>query len=467
MVDLNNEIKEISHEMFSLDDLGNAQRMHDMYEDILRYCYDFKSWYIYDNVRWVEDKTENVSIMANDMLKSMEIGLLNEAIKETDPKKSEDMVKAYKKHIKNSRSNKGKNNFLKETMPLLPITSSELDSHIELINAPNGTYNVKTGQLLPHNKDDYITQVTNVPIVEGSKCPMWEKFINQIFLGNKELIKYVQKAVGYSLTGFTKEQCMFILFGDGNNGKGVFVSIIDYIVNDYSKHIQAETISQIRKGSDASPDLMSIKDSRFVFVNESNEEVAFNEALIKQLTGEDKVTGRRLYCPNISFFPHFKIWMSTNYKPKIKGTDNGIWRRLKIIPFELNLQGDEVDTELKNKLKDEAQGILWWCIEGLKLYLKEGLIEPDIVKNSVKEFRDDSNVLKHFITDCVIEKKGSKVRARELYNRYVNWCKENNETAKNSTRFGIDMKKYATKDDTGNYVYYVDIDIRSVFEPKG
>ncbi len=442
---------------YRLDDTDNAHTMMHLFGESLCYAYDLNKWFLYNGVKWQEDRVDGVRLLANQMIDRMEedFELLASAIDDEKERKKQELI--YEMHLKSCRSNRGKTSILNETKHLLPIVSTDFNTRRELLNTPQATYNVIEKKSYPHSPQDYLSQPTSIPIVEGAKAPTWERFIRQIFLGDRALMRYVQKAIGYSLTGFTKEQCMFIGYGDGANGKGVFKDVLSYVLNDYVKCPQAETISQIRQGSEASPDIINLMDARFVVCVESNKGVRFNEGLIKQLTGEDKVTARRLYCEPISFIPHFKLWLFTNHTPEIVGTDTGIWRRLKIIPFALDLAEDKKDRDLKDKLMKEVEGILWWCIQGINMYLEEGLQEPQVMIDIAREFRGESDLLGQFLCDSVIEKEGNRVQAKELYSQYLEWCRENNETPDNRTRFGLDMKKRLKKIHDGRYVYYVDI----------
>ena len=453
------EIKQEQQMMpeYKLDDTGNAVVISIMFGDRIRYAYDINKWFIYDGKRWCEDKTDSVRLLVNQMLDKMEqdFSLITNNVE--NEKEREKVAKIYNKHLKSSRSNKGKTAMLNEAKPLLPILASNFNKNRHLINTPSGTYDIEQDKVMAHKAEDYISQITRVDIIENTKAPRWEQFLDDTFLGDKELIRYVQKAVGYSLTGITKEQCMFICLGDGQNGKGVFKDILSYIMNDYVRCPQAETISQIRQGNEASSDIVYLMDARMVICVESNKGVRFNEGLIKQLTGEDKVTARRLYCEPITFLPKFKLWLFTNHVPEVKGTDKGIWRRLKLIPFDANISEDKKDPDLKKKLMREIDGIFWWCVEGLKHYLSEGLKEPSKVTTLIQDFRESSDVLQTFLDECTIQKMGAKVQAKYLYKRYVEWCKANSETAENKTNFGIGIKKKIRGERKGGNVFYYDI----------
>ena len=455
-------IKEVEEQMvlqepyknYRLDDTDNAQTMQQMFSDKLRFAFDVNKWYIYDGIKWEEDRVDGVRMLANEMIERMghDFSLILSRMPEGKEKKKQEHL--YNTHIKTCRSHRGKTAILNETKHLVPIVSTTFNEKRELINTPSGTYDINTKVINEHNPIDYISQATQVKIVQGAEAPTWKKFIEEIFLGDKELIRYVQKAIGYSLTGFTREQCMFIGYGEGANGKGVFKDMLSYILNDYVKCPQAETISQIRQGSEASPDIINLMDARLVVCVESNKGVRFNEGLIKQLTGEDRVTARRLYCEPISFLPQFKLWLFTNHMPEVVGMDKGIWRRLKIIPFKLDLPEEKKDKHLKEKLMQEAEGIFWWCIQGIHMYLEEGLKEPQAIIELVGEFKEESDVLGRFLRECTISKEGSRVQAKDLYKRYVEWCRVSNEVPDNKTRFGLDMKKRVQKTNDGRNVFY-------------
>ncbi len=444
---------------YRLDDTDNAATMALLFRESLCYAYDLNKWFIYNGIKWQEDKVDRVRLLASEMIDRMQADFEEILYRLEDEKERRQQEKLYTAHLKGCRSNRGKTSILNETKHLLPIVSTDFNQRRDLLNTPKGTYHLVEKIYYPHQYQDYLSQSTSISIVEGAKAPTWERFIHDIFLGDEALIRYVQKAIGYSLTGFTHEQCMFIGYGDGANGKGVFKDILSIILDDYVKCPQAETISQIRQGSEASPDIVNLMDARFVVCVESNKGVRFNEGLIKQLTGEDKVTARRLYCEPLSFVPQFKLWLFTNHTPEVVGTDKGIWRRLKIIPFALNLSEEKKDPHLKDKLMKELEGILWWCIEGVNLYIEEGLQEPSAIQEAIHEFKAESDTLEQFLLECTIPKEGSKVQAKALYTRYVEWCRDNNEVADNRTRFGLDMRKRLEKVSDGRNIFYKDISL--------
>ena len=371
--------------------------------------------------------------------------------------------KFFERHIKKSRSHNSKINMIKESEHKVPILPSQMDTDIRLFNTPRGIINLKNGKIFPHNSKEYITKINYVEYTENAKCPEWIKFLNSIFNNDQELIKYIQKAIGYSLTGSTKEQCMFILYGNGRNGKTTFINVINEIMGEYAINIQPETIMVRNNNGGANSDIARLKGARFVTSVEPNKGMRLNEGLVKQLTGDDRVTARRLYEDEFEFKPEFKLWLSTNHKPIISGTDLGIWRRLHLIPFTVEIPDDKIDKNLKSKLKKELTGILRWAIEGCLLWQKEELGIPAVVKQATKEYRNEMDVISAFVEECIEVNNSSKVGASELYEVYKKWASDNNEYEMSSRKFGIEMTKRFEKVKIGGF-FYKSIKIKQEYE---
>ena len=269
---------------------------------------------------------------------------------------------------------------------------------------------------------------------------MWERFLDEIFEGDKDLIRYVQKAVGYTLTGETVEQCAFFLYGTGRNGKSTFIDIIREIMGSYAANIQPESLMvKSSAGSAINSDIARLKGARLVTSVEPNEGVRLNEGLIKQLTGDDTVTARKLYGEEFEFKPEFKLWMATNHKPTIRGTDTGIWRRIHLIPFNACIPLEKVDKDLKQKLRSELPQIFRWALDGCLLWQKEGLRQPASVMDAVREYRREMDVITAFIEDKC-ELSGAE-QSSLLYAAYSQWAEDNNEYRMSATKFSLEMSK--------------------------
>ena len=308
--------------LYTFDDMGNAQRLADAFAERIRYSYVDKCWYYYDDRAWRRDQSGVIGRLTDEIVEEMR-HTLPDYLKQ--PGDQEETEKNFNKHLKYSRSNKGKKAMLAEAMHHVPIQPAQMDAHNHLLNTPNGVLRLRTGALEDHAPELYLSKMTLCEYTDKSDCPRWESFLEDIFGGDQELIHYIQKAIGYSLTGSTAEQCAFFCYGTGRNGKSTFLDTIFAMLGDYAINIQPETIMiRHQAGSGANSDIARLKGARFVTSVEPNEGMKLNEGLVKQLTGGDKVTARYQYGSEFEFTPEFKLWMGTNHKPIIRGTDTGI-----------------------------------------------------------------------------------------------------------------------------------------------
>lgn len=426
--------------LYSFDDTGNAQRFCDLFGDKVRYSYTDKRWLYYDGRKWCTDMTGTIGRLADKSVEAMAAEA--QAYAEIDAAEGGDMAEKFQKHIKASRSNRSKKAMLSEAMHYMPIMPSQMDRHKGHINTPAGVIELKTGRIIEHSPEHYFSKLTNAEYDLHAECPLWLKFLEDIFAGDKDLIRYVQKAVGYSLSGSTAEQCMFFLLGSGRNGKSTFIEVIRDIFGDYASNIQPESIMVRRSGGSAiNSDIARLKGARLVTCSEPNEGARLNEGLIKQLTGGDPVTARKLYGEEFEFQPEFKLWVSTNHKPIIRGTDIGVWRRIHLIPFNVQIPESKVDRQLKYKLEGELTGIFRWAVDGCLLYRKEGLRMPKIMQDSVKEYHREMDVLSAFIEDCCTEGKGLSVQSSQLYAAYLKWAEQGKEYTMSATKFSMEIAK--------------------------
>ena len=445
--------KPAQKKLYSFDDTGNAERLTDTFGDRIRYSYVNKSWLYYDGRRWVLDITGAIKRMADEIVEAMR-GDENYYVKNApEDQDSDAAAKAFEKHLKKSRSSAAKEAMVKESQHRVPITPDQLDTHRVLLCTPNGIVNLKNGSLYSHDKDKFITKITNCEYTDKIDHPLWDSFLDSTFDGDQELIRYIQKAIGYSLTGSTQEQCTFFCYGTGRNGKSTFLEIISDALGDYATNIQPETI-MVKPGTNGpTSDIARLKGARFVTCSEPNEGVRLNEGLIKQLTGGDKVTASRKFENEFEFYPEFKLWMSTNHKPVIRGTDVGIWRRICLIPFTVCIPEEKVDKRLKFKLQHELSGILKWAVDGCLLWQREGLEQPDAVKQATAEYRSEMDVISAFIAECCETGTGEEWD-HDLYEAYVKWAKENNEYEMSSRKFNTEMlKKFERRASSGKRLF--------------
>ena len=434
---------------YSYDDTGNAERFADQHGDVLRYSHVRRKWYYYDGKVWNLDQQGATKVFADRTIQAMR----EEKPYVTDDMSAEEAEKLLRKHIKSTRSSSRKESMIKEAQHLLPVDIEEFDKHEFLFNFQNGYLDLSTSVLHPHDREKYFTRISNVSYTGERHSQLWLDFLNDIFNNDAELIEYIQRAIGYSLSGSTEEQKLFILYGNGRNGKSVFLDAINHVMGEYSANIRPESIMVRHNQGNANPDIAKLDGARFVTTTESDDGMRLNEGLVKQLTGGDRVSARFLYEDEFEFTPQFKLWMATNYKPIIRGTDDGIWRRISIIPFTVRIPEEKVDKRLTEKLKKEAEAIAHWCAEGFMKWQKYGLDEPAVVRAQVNEYRREMDALEVFIEECCIIQHGVESRSSELYAVYKAWAERNNQYVMSSTKFGREMgKKFETRK-SGTTIY--------------
>lgn len=430
------------HPPRSYDDTGNAQRFLDRYEKVTKYSYVTKKFYIYDGITWKEDNEGLVHRLVDATIEDMK----NEKIIVSEDMDEEEATALLQKHIKQSRSNRAKKNIIEELKHNISVLPDEFDQDDMLLNVANGYLDLSSAELHEHDRELLFQKVTNSEYTETATPDTWLSFLNDIFDHDQELIRFMQKALGYSMTGSSKEQMMFILLGNGRNGKSLFVNTVAEILGDYSSNMQAESLMVKRNTGSVNNDIARLAGARFVTSSEPNEGFVFDEGLIKQMTGDDKITARFLHQENFEFEAKFKIWLATNHRPVVRGTDDGIWRRLAVIPFDVQIPEHKVDKDLKYKLMREAPAILDWMLEGCLLWQREGLEKPKRVRESVDEYRKDMDITDTFIDEICEVGKGYEEAAGELYKEYSAWAKRTNEYDVGSVEFGKRMaKKFSRK----------------------
>jgi putative DNA primase/helicase len=458
-------VKPKQKKIYSFDDTGNAERFADTFGEKIKYSYVNKSWLYYDGRKWCFDTTGAIKRMADEVVEEMRGDMKFYVDNAPEDMDTDEMEKAFMKHLKQSRSSRTKDAMVKESQHRAPITPDMLDKHTSLLNTPNGIINLRTGELQPHDRNQFITKITNCEYTDKIDCPLWDTFLDDVFAGDQSLIKFIQKAIGYSLTGSTKEDCAFFCYGTGRNGKSTFLDVISDALGDYATNIQPETIMMKQATSGPTGDIARLKGARFVTSAEPNEGVRLNEGLLKQLTGGDRITASKKYENEFEFYPEFKMWMSTNHKPVIRGTDVGIWSRIRMIPFTVRIPDEKMDKNLKHKLKQELPGILKWAVDGCLLWQREGLSSPAAVVQATSEYKGEMDVISAFLDACCEVERGSTERAKDVFQAYAKWAKENNEYEMKSTKFGIEMSKKFSKEHDMNGTYYKDIKLSSEFKP--
>ena len=448
------EKKDKEYPIRSYDDTGNADRFIDRYGHLYKHSYITNKFYIYDGQKWKVDDRGAIRKLIDEMIESIK----NEKVLHSEDVTEEEAREAFQKYYKKTRGTQSKKNIMNELMHRKTVTPDEFDKDDMLLNVANGYIDLTSRELYKHDINRMFSQIANTDYSEKMQPAVWLDFLNDIFAGDKAVIRYIQKALGYSLTGSTREQVMFILFGKGRNGKSIFVETIAEILGDYSNNMQAKSL-MVKKNDNVNTDIARLSKARFVTSSEPNEGFRFDEGLIKQITGGDKVTARFLYAEEFEYTPKFKIWVSTNHKPIIRGTDDGIWRRLVLIPFDVQIPEEKVDKDLKYKLLREAPAILNWMAEGAYMWMREGLELPEKLKDAGQTYRTEMDVVEQFIQEKCKRAEGVRETGKALYEEYKKWADENNEYKMDKNKFGKKLKEKFRSKKMNNGVNYLGVEL--------
>lgn len=449
---------------YSWDDTGNAERFMDMFGEVVRYNSDTKNWMVYNGVNWQTDAGGHiVHRMIDDSIEKLAAEPIRTHPDMPDDEK-DDLQKQKNKFVTKCRNHNGKKALESELKRYLVCSEETFDNSDMLLNLQNGAVELTSGELVTSEAGDFHSKVSNSEYSDNFDCPVWKKFLDDV-LPDKETQRYVQKCVGYSLTASTDEQCLFFLYGSGRNGKSVFIDTIKELAGSYSGNIQADSLMiKNNSGSGHNEDIARLKGKRLVTSSEPNEGSRLDEGMIKQLTGEDTVSASYKGAHIFEYKPKYKMWIATNHKPYIRGTDEGIWRRIKIIPFEKTIPKEKVDKKLPSKLKAELPGILNWAIDGAILWQKEGLGESKTINEASTQYRREMDLLGTFLEETTQEaSKDDFIKASDLYNTYKRWADENGEPKMTSTNFGRQMSKRLTKKKKSQGIFYQGITLKKIY----
>lgn len=424
-------------EDFHLTELGNARRLVHLHGVDLRYCHPWRKWLVWDGTRWKEDNTGQVERLARDVPRS--IYGEAERCEDVDRRKrlaawalASESRQRIRAAIDLATSEGG-----------VPILPDVLDQDPWALNARSGTIDVRTGELRPHRRGDYITKLCPIHYDAGAECPTFLRFLSEIMCGRQELVDYLRRAFGYGTTGSTREQVLFFLFGGGSNGKSTLLTPIrDTLGEDYNIESLPELL--LSKIGDAHPtERAQLFGKRIVTTIEVEEGKRLAESMVKHLTGSDKVTARRMREDPWSFEPTHTIFIAANHKPEIRGTDYAIWRRIRLIPFEAVFEkGKNADETLPEKLAAEKPGILAWLVAGAMEWHLGGLQDPAEVLAATEGYRAEMDTLGDFIAEhCVDGDDAFTVSSRDLFDAYLRWHKDAiGGEALTQTAFGLKLR---------------------------
>ncbi|MET9480982.1 phage/plasmid primase, P4 family [Streptomyces sp. NPDC006638] len=311
------------------------------------------------------------------------------------------------------------------SVPGVPADALDFDAAHELLTVENGTINLRTGQLQPHSPADMLTKRLAISYTPDATAPRWERFLMEIFPHHPEMPAFMCRLVGYGITGSTSEQCFVFMHGQGSNGKSAFLDALIHVFRGVTKSTEFSTFEQRVTVGQASPELAALRGARLVTASETEKYSRLAEALVKQLTGGDPVTARALYGSPFTYVPNFLLMVAGNYKPAILSQDLGVWRRVKLIPFEATFKrGSTADTSLPTQLRDEAEGILAWAVRGAKEWYENGLMEPSSVATATQDYRESEDRLAEFIAARLVTESGTRVAPMTVRRAYAEWAED-------------------------------------------
>lgn len=422
-------------------DLGNAMRFIAEHGEDVRYCEQFGNWLTWETSYWKIDETGGAPLLTR-WMKTLE-GMKAELVEMEDP----ELRKAWGSWVKKSHSRNAIDSLLDlvRRMPEVAIHQDELDRKIDFLPVANGVVNLRTGELVKGQKTDYFTKCVKVAYKPDADCPNWVKHLDRATEGDAELKSWLHKAFGYTLTGSTAEQCMFFLYGEGKTGKSTTLETIQDILGPYSASLDKGKLMVKRFEDEIPTHFARLVGRRMTTAVEVNKEDRFDEGLLKKLTGGDEINTRFMRKDAFDYKPMFKLFLTGNHKPTIYGQDQGIWRRIKLVPFDKVIAPEEVDPHLDDKLKAEHEGILAWMIAGAMRWFAERLGRCEAVDGATDQYRAEQDTLGQFIADRCLLDEDYEVGGKELFKAYQAWAKDGGYYAMNLTRFGSEMEERRQK----------------------
>lgn len=426
---------------YQRDEIGIGYAFADYYKPIARFDRERGIWYVFDGKVWQPD--ENALAVA-ELAKRLADRLYTFALQIKD----EDTRNRYIKRVQKLQMRKNRRTMIEDAKSVYPVPHAIFDRNTDLFNCQNGTLNLTTGEFRPHDPADFLTMMSGVTYDPNATCPRWEQFISEVMCNDADLALYLQKALGYALTGDTSLECLFILYGaTSRNGKGTTMETFLKIMGDYGKTSNPEMLSTKFGNTNASgpsEEIARLAGVRFVNISEPEKKITFNAALVKRMTGNDTLNARFLHENSFDFRPNFKIFINTNYKPSVSDMTLFYSNRLKLIPFKRHFEEHEQDKGLKAFFSTDVclSAIFNWCYEGYMRFRSEGLEDPAAVSQATKEYQEESDRIGQFVDAWLEEGEAFEVRTSAAYKLYGEWCDKYGYRKENSTNFNNAIQRF-------------------------
>lgn len=413
-------------------DLGNAGRLVARHGKDIRYVPAWKSWLIWDDAKstWRRDEDGHLHRLAHETIRAMH--------KDAVDLEDRDARARAVRHALASESRRAIEAMVAvaATLSGVAISHTQLDADPWKFATGSGVVDLRTGEVAPTKREDLLTRRTPVLFDPDAKCPRWSKFIDEILLADAERKEFIQRFLGSCLTGSTRDQAFTVFHGGGSNGKTTLIERIRHVMGDYAVHADASTFFARRDDGQPRNDLARLVGARLVSCAESGEGRRLDEGLIKSVTGGEPLTCRRLYEEPFEFTPQFKILLATNHRPAIWGTDHGIWRRMRLIPFDHQIPAEEQDRDIGRKLDGEAAGILSWLVRGCLTWQECGPGASAAIDAAMADYRVEQDLLAPFLADRCRLDPAASISASALYKDYREWCDKEGEKPVSATLFG-------------------------------
>lgn len=432
-------------------DVGNGRRFADQHRDTVRWCAKWNAWQVYDGRRWARDEKGEVMRLAKKTARSIADeaqSLSND--KDDQRRKLLSWAIASEHHAR-----------LKAMVELaksedgMTVAPEDFDRDPWLLNTLSGIVDLRTGDLLPHDRTYLLSKLVPIHYDPAARCPTWLAFLHRIMANDPELIDFLQRAFGYSLTASVRDRVLFLLHGTGANGKSTLTRILLALLGDYALQTPSETLLASRHDGGIRNDLARLAGARVVAAMESDGGRRLAAALIKQLTGNDKVTARFLFGEYFEFEPTHKIWFSTNHRPSVSDNGDAIWDRMRLIPFDVRIPEGEQDKELLTKLMAELPGILAWAVEGCRLWQGDGLGTPKKVAAATQDYRDTESTFDQFLAEwCVCDDPKARVSFAELRAAYVKWTEDSSDYAMSTKAMATALQERGFKSIRVNFARF-------------
>ena len=426
---------------YQRDEIGIGYAFADYYKPIARFDRERGIWYVFDGSVWQPD--ENALAVA-ELAKVLADRLYTYALQIKD----EDTRNRYIKRVQKLQMRKNRRTMIEDAKSVYPVPHRIFDRNTNLFNCKNGTLNLTTGEFQPHDPADFLTLMSGVTYDPEAHCPRWLSFVNEVMCNDADLASYLQKALGYALTGDTNLECLFILYGaTSRNGKGTTMETFLKIMGDYGKTSNPEMLSMkfgSANASGPSEEIARLAGVRFVNISEPEKKITFDAALVKRMTGNDTLNARFLHENSFDFKPNFKIFINSNYKPSVSDMTLFYSNRLKIIPFKRHFEEFEQDTHLKEYFAEPANlsAIFNWCYQGYRLFKALGLDDPQAVKQANKEYQEESDRIGQFVDAWLEAGEAYEVRTSAAYKLYGEWCEKYGYRKENSSNFNNAIQRY-------------------------